>query len=428
MKISFFFFLRIDSFALRIAGPSKVHTSALFFACNSGHLGPWGPKSKKKSSNGFAGPLGLWGRKSRKKSPKRVQNWLKHFLAFGALFLTLLSTFSTPGAERPRKPTFGLFLTLAPKGPNDSCSRRRRSQAYQSQATKNRCHFPGFPLLSTILRVVRAISKPAPNRGVHQTPVKTLSDVAAKIVTKDTQVIKRAKSLARVQTWLGCSTVVFLTFPGSRNSRFCCALPDWNRLKLTKIDWPNLPNIWWKMTKLFKRGRENRLKLTNHSPDNFARKVGQTLGATLRAKIHHNSVLQTPQIDNIQPLKRVSFTPSKHPMQPLKNHILDSLASDCSKFAPSKVQHRFAPPQCKWRLEFQAPCFARASETRGWTRAKKALASQNIAPERFLNQGQFFGSLDALGRGILELSVPKTLRFWKRSNASIFVPHTAWRM
>ena len=70
---------------------------AIFFAWCRGHLGPLGPKSKKS------------------------QNEVR--IDYLSTFWTLFRLFRPPGREAP-----GFFSTLGPKGPNDPCSRRGRSQ------------------------------------------------------------------------------------------------------------------------------------------------------------------------------------------------------------------------------------------------------------------------------------------------------------
>ena len=93
--------------------PSRV---AIFFACYRGHLGPSGPKSRKVRK-WVPGAKSERVQKESKKSPKLT------ILTFG-LFLTPFRLFD----PRAREPIFGLFWTLVPKGPNEPCSRRRRSK------------------------------------------------------------------------------------------------------------------------------------------------------------------------------------------------------------------------------------------------------------------------------------------------------------
>ena len=78
----------------------------------TGHLGPSGPKSKKSlkmASRGLSGSKKV--EKESKKSPKSPK-----IVNFG-LFFDSFSTFSAPGAERPREPIFGLVLDFGPEGP-----------------------------------------------------------------------------------------------------------------------------------------------------------------------------------------------------------------------------------------------------------------------------------------------------------------------
>ena len=102
-----------------LAGCPQIPGSfAIFSACYRGHLGPSGPNDQKKSENGFPAPLGPGGRKGRKRVEKESKKSPKSAMIvnFG-LFFDSFSTFSTPGAERPREPIFGPFLDFGPEVP-----------------------------------------------------------------------------------------------------------------------------------------------------------------------------------------------------------------------------------------------------------------------------------------------------------------------
>ena len=96
------------------------------------------PKKVRKWAPGAERPRGS--KKCRKRVEKSPKS--RKIVNFG-LFFDSFPTFST----RPGNPFSDFFWTLGPKGPNDPCSRRRRSQTLQGKRQQLNFQQPLYALI-----------------------------------------------------------------------------------------------------------------------------------------------------------------------------------------------------------------------------------------------------------------------------------------